>query len=89
VLQSPRKPGLLQQTAELLPLLVEYLSGNLNTPITDSLDDFIIDRDHSGRVEGVTRVLKRHNVVLSTIDPSVVVLEKQPVVYTAIKDGHT
>jgi hypothetical protein len=69
---------------------VEYLSGDLDALVTGGLDNFVVGiSDHGEVVEGVTYMFNHSNTILRPIGPDLHLLDKKPVVYAAIRDGHT
>ena len=75
---------MLLRMAELLPLLVEYLSGDLYASITGTLNNFTVRKYDSGGVKGVADLVDHADIVLGPIDPAIFLLDKKPFVYAAI-----
>jgi hypothetical protein len=70
-------------------LLVEYLSSDLDAPITGSLNDFIIGTVDRGRVKDVTEMLHQGDTVLGPMNPCKSFQIKAPFMDAAIRAWHT
>ena len=84
-----RNNGVLLQRVELLQLLVEYLSGDLNALVTGSLDNLVVGTCDRGGVKDVREMLNHGDVTLGPINPCVSFRIKEPFMDAAIRDWHT
>ena len=73
----------------LLPLLVQYLAGDLVALVAGSLDDLIVGTVDLGSVKDVADTFDHIDVCLGSIDPCISLLVKEPFMDTAIRDKHT
>ena len=67
---------------------MEYLSRDLDAPVTGSLDDFVVGIGDRGRVTDITEMLNHSDAVFGPIDPRIVLRIKEPFMDTATRDGH-
>jgi hypothetical protein len=84
-----RKPSRLLRSVVLLPWLLKRLACDFYAEITGTFNNFIVRKNDIGGVEDVADVFDHSNVILGPIDPRIFLLDKEPFMDAAKRDGHT